>query len=110
MDKISTMDDCARYLKSLGICAEIGIDYIFLKFEGSTFVSLTDKEIDFDFLSDLKDKINCSFTISMMIPDPSDKSFPWWTRKKIINDKGILLILNRRRFGDSGGPVFTEDF
>lgn len=107
--KIHTMVDCGKWLKSQHISAEIGIDYIFIKYEESKHIRISEKEIPIDFLIELKNLINCGFTISSFIPDPKDNSFPWYCRKKIPNEKGILLNLDHRRFGDSGGPIYTED-
>jgi hypothetical protein len=108
--EIHQMDDCARWLKERGISAEVGIDYIYIKYEKSTHYAIKDRSVPFDFLAELKEAINCEFHISTFIPDPTDNSFPWYLRKKIIDEKGMLLTLNCRRFGDSGGPVYTEDF
>lgn len=109
MIKISSMTDCAKWLNSQEISAEIGIDYIFIKYKNSKHAQIKDKEIPIDFLIELQNLIGCNFSISSFIPDPKDDSFPWYCRRKIINTEGILLTLNCRRFGDSGGSIFTED-
>lgn len=109
-DKFIFMDDCARWFKSQKINAEIGLDYIFIKFENSEYLDIKEKKLSFEFLKELSDKLECKFTITSFIPNENDDSFPWYCRKRSVTDKGILIELDHRKFGDSGGPVFSEDF
>ena len=110
MGKFIQIDDCARWFKSQEINAEIGLDYIFIKFENSNHPEIKEKRLSFGFLKELSDKLECKFTITSYIPNENDDSFPWYCRKRSVTDKGILIELDHRKFGDSGGPVFSEDF
>jgi hypothetical protein len=111
-DKFVFMDDCdcARWFKSQKINAEIGLDYIFIRFENSEHLDIKEKRLSFEFLKELSDKLECKFTITSFIPNENDDSFPWYCRKRLVTDKGILIELAFRKFGDSGGPIFSEDF
>lgn len=103
------MDDCARWLKSRDISAEVGLDYIFILFENSKNIALQDKSIPFWLLKELAEQLPCKFVITWFVPDPNDPHELWYCRKRIPSDKGLLIELEYRLFGDSGGPVHTED-
>ena len=105
----TTMDDCAQWLKSKEISAEVGLSYIFINFEDTKHPDFRDKNIPSWFVKELSFHLPCTFTIRWFVPDPNDPHELWYCRKQIPSENGFMIVLQYRLFGDGGGPVFTED-